>query len=209
MLNGSGSVVDVDNYYMSATSAIEFRKHNIFCHGTVPSNKKLIPKSVEFNSREYRKLPRGVSRIPVCPEHNMLAVVWLDNREVHFLSTADTTAITTMLRWMKNEKVELPATQVASNYKKFKGGVDKHDKLQPIFSLGKYHQFKKYYVKLWLFLVDIAMANYWIYYSVCPPEKTNKVESREKVFLLIAHDLVFPGYDWATMYKMKTGSRDV
>jgi hypothetical protein len=59
MLNGSGLVVNMDNYYMLATTAMDLRKHNIYCHQTVRSKKKLIPKSVLCSSREYRELPRG------------------------------------------------------------------------------------------------------------------------------------------------------
>jgi hypothetical protein len=135
----------------------------------------------------------------------MISVGWLDSRAIHFLSTADTTAMTSA-KTDKNEKVELTAPEIVSNYNKFMGGVDKHDKLRSIFSLGKYHKFKKYFVKLWLFLVDIALTNCWIYNSICHPEKTSKLESREDFFLSIAQDLVHPGYDWAAKYKIKTGS---
>jgi hypothetical protein len=34
---------------------------------------------------------RGVLRIAVDHDHQMMAVGWVDNRAVHFISTADTT----------------------------------------------------------------------------------------------------------------------
>ena len=62
------------------------------------------------------------------------------------------------------------------------GGVDKHDKLRSPFALGKHHKFKKYYVKLMLFLVDIALTNSWIYYKMVNLDSTSGSESRADFF---------------------------
>ncbi len=101
----------------------------------------------------------------------MIAVGWLDNKPVNFISTADTTEIVSVERRIKHEKVKVPAPVVVKNYNKYMGGVDKHDKLRSTFSLGKHHKFKKYYVKLMLFLVDVTMTNSWIYYKLVNPIK--------------------------------------
>jgi len=50
------------------------------------------------------------------------------------------------------------------------GGVDCHDRLCSTFSLCKCHGFKKYYVKLFLFLVGIALTNAWVYYKMSNEE---------------------------------------
>jgi hypothetical protein len=51
------------------------------------------------------------------------------------------------------------APVAVSNYNKYIGGVDRHDRLCSSFSLCKAHHFKKYYMKLMLFLVDIGLTN--------------------------------------------------
>jgi hypothetical protein len=135
-------------------------------------------------------------------EHSLIAVGWLDNKPVNFISTADTTEIVSVERRIKNEKVKVPAPVVVKNYNKYMGGVDKHDKLRSTFSLGKHHKFKKYYVKLMLFLVDVAMTNSWIYYKLINPDKCKKSEARADYFLSIAQHLVRPGYDWSAKYKV-------
>ncbi len=104
---------------------------------------------------------------------------------------------------MQNVKISISAPEVVSNYNKFMGGVDKHDKLRSTFALGKFHKFKKYYVKLMLFLMDIALTNSWIYYKLVNAEKSKKSEARADFFLAIAQDLVRPGYDWASKYKLR------
>ena len=70
--------------------------------------------------------------------------------------------------------MSLNAPEVVCNYNKFMGGVDKHDKLRSTFALGKHHKWKKYYVKLMLFLIDIALTNSWIYYKLVNKDCTKK-----------------------------------
>jgi hypothetical protein len=54
----------------------------------------------------------------------MIAVGWLDNKAVHFLSTADTTNVTVVKRRVSNEKVDVQAPELVCNYNKYMGGVD-------------------------------------------------------------------------------------
>jgi hypothetical protein len=53
-------------------------------------------------------------------------------------------------------------------------GVDQHDHLWSSFSLGKAHKIKKYYIKLLLFVMDVALTNSWVYYSLANPDDVNK-----------------------------------
>jgi hypothetical protein len=108
----------------------------------------------------------------------MVAVGWLDNKAVHFISTADTTAINTVERRIGSVKVLLNAPEVVCNFNKFMGGVDKHDKLRSTFSLGTHHKLKKYYVELMLFLLDIVLTNSWIYYKLVNKDFTKKKEAK-------------------------------
>ena len=76
------------------------------------------------------------------------------------------------------------------------GGVDRHDRLRSTFSLGKRHSFRKYYVKLFLFLCDIGFTNAWIYYRLSNPESTKQYGSRADFFEAIAEALVNPNVNW-------------
>ncbi len=112
----------------------------------------------------------GYYRCAVNVEHNILAVGWLDNKAVNFISTADSTTVKSVQRRFNNENLQIPAPEVVCQYNKYMGGVDKHDKLRSTFALGKHHKLKKYYVKLTLFLMDIMLTNSWIYYKLVNPE---------------------------------------
>jgi len=107
-------------------------------------------------------------------EQQMLAVGWIDNKAVHFISTADTTETAVVTRRVDNKKVEFTAPVAIKNFNQLMGGVDHHDRLRSSFSLCKAHKFRKYYVKLFLFMLDIGMTNAWIYYKICNAENTRK-----------------------------------
>jgi hypothetical protein len=137
-----GVTVNMDNYYMSTIFAAHLRGKGVFCRGTICFSRKFVPKSVLFSSAEVRTLPRGTARLAVNPTHNMIALGWLDNKAVHFISTSDTIAVKSVKRRVGNQKVDVPAPELVCNYNKYMGGIDRHDRLRSTFSLGKRHKFK-------------------------------------------------------------------
>ncbi len=189
-LFNSGATVNRDNYYMSTICAAHLRNKGVYCRGTICSSRKFVPKSILFTPAEVRVLPRGTTRAAVNPDHNMIAVGWLDNKAVHFISTADKTVMTSVKRRVGNKKEDAPAPELVLNYNKYMGGVDRHDRLRSTFSLGKRHKFKKYYVKLLLFLMDIAFTNARIHYQLANQKKSDKDDARADVSLEIASQLV-------------------
>jgi len=172
MLYNSGGTVNMDNYYMSTTCAKHLKKNGVYCRGTLCSNRKFVPKSTLFTASEARTLPRGSIWFAVDPTNNIISIGWLDNKAVNFISTADTTAVTTVKCRVTDKKVEVAAPEVVVNYNKYMGGVDRRDCLHSSFWLGKVHKFKKYHIKLLLFVMDVALTNAWVYYSF--PERWRK-----------------------------------
>jgi hypothetical protein len=139
----SGATINMDNYYMSTVCAARLRSKGVYCRGTIQSSRKFVPKSILYTPSEVRTLPRGTICSVVNPEHNMIAIGWLDNKAVHFMSTSDTTKVVSVKRRVCNERIDIPAPVVVANYNKYMGGVDRHDRLQSTFSLRKQHKFKK------------------------------------------------------------------
>jgi hypothetical protein len=192
----SGTTINMDNYYMSTTCAMKLRENGVFCRGTIRGTRKYVPKGIQFNSVESRTLPRGTHRMAVNEEHQMLAVGWVDSKAVYFVSTADTTEMATVTRRIGSTKVNVVAPLAIANYNKFMGGVDRHDRLRSTFSLSKKHHFKKYYIKLMLFLLDIGLTNAWIYYKKCNEEECNKEGSRAAFFQSVAEAMVNRNTKW-------------
>ena len=199
-LFNTGATVNMDNYYTSVKSALKLKENGVFCRGTIRSSRKFVPKSILFTSSEVKQLPRGTNRCVVNESHNILAVGWIDNKAVHFISTADTTDTSTVLHRIKDKKVEVPAPIAVKMYNKYMGGVDRHDQLRTLFALGKKLKFRKYYVKLFLFLFDVGMTNAWIHYSECHPEVKDMYGTRSDFYQSVAEEMVNPNMDWNAIY---------
>ncbi len=108
MCNGlynHGCTVNMDNYYMSTTCAIRLRQSGVLCRGTIRSSRKFVPKSILFSRSEVRTLPRGTQRIAVNRDNNMLAIGWIDNKAVHFISTADSTKVVSVNQRIRRDKM--------------------------------------------------------------------------------------------------------
>jgi hypothetical protein len=73
---------------MSTTCALKLEENCVFCHGTIRSTRRFLPKNILFTPSEVRQLPRGTHRCVVNEENQMLAVSWIDYMAVHFVSTA-------------------------------------------------------------------------------------------------------------------------
>jgi hypothetical protein len=90
---------------------------------------------------------------------------------VHVISTADGSHDqTTMPRQVGRDKTDVPAPNTAKACNAYMQGVDRHDQLRAHFSLMKRHGFKKWYVKMWLALIDIALTNASICYLLTNQE---------------------------------------
>jgi hypothetical protein len=89
------------------------------------------------------------------------------------------------------------------NYHQFMGGVDRHDHLRSSFSLCKAHHFRKYYVKLFLFILDVGITNAWIYYKMCNGDNNKKYGTRADFFQSIAESMVSRTMNWSTMLEQE------
>ena len=49
--------------------------------------------------------------------------------------------------------------------------VDHHDQLRQLFLLSSWHGFKKYYIKIMLGIMDMALVNAFILYKMMNPDK--------------------------------------
>jgi len=141
LLSGIKATVNMDNYHVDNDSN-QTSSNTIFCHEIICPNQRLLAKSILFTAKEAKQHQRRYSTIAVNPENNLIALGWLDNKPVNFISTADTTKTVTVTRRVRNEKVQIPAPETVARYNQFMGGVDKHDKLHSTFSLGISHKLK-------------------------------------------------------------------
>jgi hypothetical protein len=123
-----------------------------------------ILQAVIFTEAEARKEKRGTSRLAVNKENNLVAIGWIDGNPVHMITTADGTEISQVKRRIQQEQKYQSAPIAVQKYNHGMQAVDRFDQLMSLYSLAKCHAFKKWYLKLTMALLDVAMVNAEIHY---------------------------------------------
>jgi hypothetical protein len=117
------------------------------------------PKIIQFSSSEANKGKRGDLHIATSQDPPLVAFSWLDGNPVNFLTSADGTEHSEVQRRIGRQKKRVPAPVAVAKYNKNMQAVDRFDQLNQLFSLAKRHKFQKYYNKLTMALLDIALVN--------------------------------------------------
>jgi len=171
-------VVTIDRFY----TAVQLLSMRFYAVGTIMTNrvgycKDVINKKKKRRASDQRgsfKMARSVD-VP-----SMIALSWLDNKPVHFLSTGATgcrSSVTRRSRTGPIESVSCPA--VVNDYHRFMGGVDRHDQLRlQRYSLQTCYRFKKYYKSLFMGLVDLAVVNAFVSHVKCAKDRGNRPMTR-------------------------------
>jgi hypothetical protein len=160
----TGRVINIDRYYTSPELMLELQKQGMYARGTCNSNRRMFPKAVIFTKAEARKEKRGTSRLAVNKENNLVAIGWIDGNPVHMITTADGTEITSVKQRIQQEQKYQSAPIAVKKYNHGMQAVDRFDQLMSLYSLAKRHAFKKWYLKLTMALLDVAMVNAEIHY---------------------------------------------
>jgi len=206
-LFGSGRIVNMDNYYTSPTAAWMLSNEKVYMRGTCRNNRVGFPTGVMFSSKEKKHLERGSIRRMVERKKRIAAFGWLDGNPVHFITTADGSGMTTVTRRVGRERKTVEAPIGIREYNKGMQAVDRHDQLRQRFSLASRHGFKKYYQKIALGLIDMAVVNAWIHYKLVNPEKCIHERARYEFMDSIANSLLL--FDWQQYQECATSGERV
>ena len=178
-LFGSGRVVNMDNYYSSPEVAVMLKRKGVFMRGTCRKNRRGFPKGVLYTKSEATKLRRGNYKLMVDPNNKMVCYGWVDGSPVQIISTADgSVSASCVQRKLGAEATNVKAPLCVKMYNKKMQGVDRHDQMRATFSLVARHGFKKYYIKLMLGLMDMAITNAFIHYKLVNPELGTRSTAR-------------------------------
>jgi len=129
----------------------------------------------------------------------LVAACWVDGNPVHLISSADTHELTTVQRRVGGDKSAFTAPEIVKNYNNGMDGVDRHDQYRALFSLCTRHGFKKYYVKLFLALVYMAVTNASLLFKMRwrnTEGSTGSALSRADFMQQIASTLMSPDRKW-------------
>ena len=126
-------LIVTDRFYTSIPMVQQLRTMGFNFCGTIQKNRLGWCKDVEYASKKRPKnVERGIFKMASAKnDPGMIALGWMDNRPVYFLSSQVSTNLTTVQRREKTGEVTIvPCPNVVVEYQKYMGGVDRHDQLR-------------------------------------------------------------------------------
>jgi hypothetical protein len=192
----SGRIINMDNYYTSPAVAVELLKKQVYIRGTCRSSRKGFPKGVCFTNTEAGKRGRGAIKKMVDVKHGISCYGWVDGNPVHFLTTADGSEVVTVQRRVNSERRQVTAPIGIKRYNNGMQAVDRHDQLRKLFSIADRHGFKKYYMKIFLGLLDMALVNAWLHFKMVNPLVAKKRHARRDFMEELANALLKEDWEY-------------
>ncbi|KAE8897493.1 hypothetical protein PF003_g18412 [Phytophthora fragariae] len=156
-------VVVVDRIYSSVLLCVELLVMIVYVVGTVMTDRLgLDPALKEGRATRPASIPRGTfmfARSVAIP--SMVMFHWWDRNPVHYVCTGAVMTESTIGRKVKQlGAITVPCPQAVTDYQRWMGGVDVHDQLRlQKYSLQTSTKFLKYYKRLFLGFVDLALVN--------------------------------------------------
>ncbi|XP_063236268.1 piggyBac transposable element-derived protein 3-like [Bacillus rossius redtenbacheri] len=185
-IKGKNHKLFIDNLFTSLPLIRKLRSDDILVLGTLRINRapgvaeKLVPGKL---------LQRGSSTVATSDD-NITVVIWMDNKEVHTISSfAGAQPESEVHRWDRKAKaiLEIPRPFSIGEYNRHMGGVDLADRMIAHYPHG--FKSKKWYLRVFFHLLNMALVNAWISYKEAKNEKIPFVTFKASV----AHTLIALG----------------
>lgn len=152
-----------DNWFNTLDLLLYLKAQGILAVGTVRANR--LAGCPLTSNKDLAKEERGSMDYRVDSNSGMIIVKWVDNSVVQMVSNfVGINPMSTIERWCKQSKAkkDIPCPQIVKQYNKSMGGVDLADMLISLYRIPC--KTKRWYVKVFWHLVDIAKVNAWILY---------------------------------------------
>ena len=116
-----------------------------------------------------KSMQRGESKSKVVA--GVQCIVWKDNKGVAFLNNVtDPTNLSQVPRRNKDGiRSQVPCPEAVKLYNKYMGGVDVFDSKRKVYSCTR--KSKKWWMRIYYFLLDTAITNAYILYKETPGTK--------------------------------------
>ena len=176
-----GSELYFDNFFTSIPTVYMLSGRNIKTCATMRANRI---GSCDINLKELEKDPRGSMSFSYAPTVKIGLTAWKDNRIVSVCSNfLGKNPIHDVTRRQKGATATIQIPDSVFTYKKFMGGVDLSDWCTEKYriSIGG----KKWYFKIFTYLLDMAEVNAWCVYRVATKSSISHFEFRRKVALAL------------------------
>ena len=155
-LLNQGYILYTDNFYSSPTLFDHLSAEDTMGVGTARAHRREMPKAFKSKLKKNSSIFRQ--------RNNLLAMKWVDKRDVVMLSTIHTNKmmITDKVNRIDGRPILKPSCVV--DYNQHMGGVDTSDQL------AKYYCFSrkslKWWVKLFFYMMNLAATNAYVLYRL-------------------------------------------
>jgi hypothetical protein len=158
----AGQIIYVDRYYTTMDAVVAVHQKGLGIVATC-TDLRFPPAVTQFNID--LDAPRGTSI--ACKKGGICAIKWRDNDDVKCLCNVYGSDPVTVSRMMPNGvKRDVPCPKSMLMFGKMMQGVDRNDQLHSKFyGTAMSSRVKKWTVRVFLSLVDIALANAWVLYK--------------------------------------------
>ena len=178
-----GHHVYMDNFYTSPQVFADLRANGFGACGTLRLNRRGLPPAIH---QKVRKGEKATIRL----DTSMLAIKWMDKRPVTVLTTIHDDSVITVERRSRHavggvEEVEKPVA--IAQYTKYMGGVDTADQLLSYYGFS--HRTVKWWRRAFFFLLDMAVVNSYVLYTLLNPNKRKRL-THEQFRVQLATDLL-------------------
>ena len=169
-----------DNFYSSCALYNHLEKHDTFGCGTIKKKNGRFPE--DFKCEKWEK---GTTKY--LKSGNLLAVRWVDKRDVFLISNIHSTGMVEITRKTR-EVIQKPL--MIDQYNHYMGGVDKCDQYQSNYDIAR--KSRKWWKKVFLRMFELAVINSYIVYRALNPEINGKKANRSHRLFRFAliHEMV-------------------
>jgi hypothetical protein len=173
-----GHCIVMDNYYSSPKLFLELVKRKTDAIGTVRSNRKSLP--LDFKNAKLKKGERIVRYYK-----KVMALKWYDKKYVHMLSTYHEN--TTTIIHKRQSQIEKPTC--VQEYNNSKGGTDITNQMLASYYIPR-QRLKKYYKKIFMVLLDLAVLNSYHLYKITTEETSSIAMTQLKFRIALVRSLL-------------------
>ena len=178
---GKGYHVYCDNYFTSIHLAADLLEHGTNLVGTTRPDRTGFPKET-INKGAVAGRSRGTA-ISKILDNKIHCFVWLDSKPVFFVDTLfGCSSLTTVPRGLSDRTcIQVTCPQAVKAYNENMGGVDLADQMRRFYTCT-HRSSRRWYLRLFWFLVDLAIDNAFILESFKPDRTPAQHRCKNKDF---------------------------
>ena len=183
-IKGESHQIYMDNFFTSPALSLALYEKQTFMIGTVRVGRKGFPESLKDTKTFSKTLQRGDYKSCLIHDGKTECLVWMDKKPVSMVnSISDPSSMTHVKRTAKDgSRLQVPCPESIKLYNAYMGGVDLFDFRRKTYSCSR--KSKKWWLRLFYFLVDMAVTNAYIVYRESP----NSEKLTQKDFVLQVAD---------------------